>query len=147
VVADSLTRKISGNSYRITSPAGKGSFKLTDLPVNARITMEVETEMPLEEFGLQLRFTDKTRERSGYALKINPGHRSVGLHNTLIHSVSGLDKKTKIDIIMHDDIIDVNIGESRCIVNRLAEQKGNNLVFYAKHGTVTYSNIVVSPLK
>jgi hypothetical protein len=48
---------------------------------------------------------------------------------------------------MQDQIIDVNIGGTRCIVNRLSEQQGENLVFFGKHGTVNFESIVVSPLK
>jgi beta-fructofuranosidase len=48
---------------------------------------------------------------------------------------------------MQDEIIDLNIGGTRCIVNRLSEQRGENMVFFGKHGTVKYESIVVSPLK
>jgi hypothetical protein len=147
VEKDSLTTKISVNNYRIKSPNGKGAFILNNIPLNVRISFEAIVETPVEEFGLMLRSTDKSREGSGYYFKVSPENGTVFLHNTFIKAVSGLEKKVRIDIIMHEDIIDANIGASRCIVNRLAGQKGGNLVFYAKHGTVNFQSIVIAPLK
>jgi beta-fructofuranosidase len=47
---------------------------------------------------------------------------------------------------MKDDIIDVCIGGKRCIVNRLYAQKGSLLGFFARHGTVSFTNMKVSAL-
>ena len=42
--------------------------------------------------------------------------------------------------------MDVCIGGKRTLVNRGYEQKGNCLWFYAKHGKVRFTHIVIRPL-
>lgn len=92
-----------------------------------------------------LRAKDKAND--GYKLSLNPNKRTVRLgEDAFIEVVPGLDEPVKVDIIMKNDIIDVCIGDRRCIVNRLPEKKGNYLWFYAKQGTVKFRNIKVSPL-
>jgi glycosyl hydrolase family 32 len=144
---DSLTTKIAGNSYRVKSPGGRGAFRIATVPVNARITFEANVESTIEDFGVILRGNDKSNEKTGYMVRFMPENQTVSLHNTSIKAVDGLSKKVKVDIVMQDDIIDVNIGGRRCIANRLAEQKGGSLVFFAKHGTVTFQSIVIAPIK
>ena len=94
-----------------------------------------------------LRGVDKPAENPGYTLRMMPQNETVSLHNTTIKAVTGLLKKVSVDIIMQDDIIDVNINNARCIINRLSEQRGGTLVFFAKHGTVSFQSIVIAPIK
>ena len=92
-----------------------------------------------------LRAKDKAND--GYKLSLNPNKRTVRLgEDAFIEVVPGLDEPVKVDIIMKNDIIDVCIGDRRCIVNRLPENLGNYLWFYAIQGTVKFRNIKVSPL-
>jgi len=49
-------------------------------------------------------------------------------------------------VIMKHDVIDVNVDNRRCVVNRLPEQKGTVLWLFAKHGNVRFKSIEVSPL-
>jgi len=84
---------------------------------------------------------------SSYKLTFDANQQRVTLHNSTINSVEGMDKRFKVDIVMKGDIIDVSVDGKRCVVNRLPEQKGDALMFFAKHGQVVFDHITIAPLK
>ena len=129
----------------IRSKDGLEAFFFTDIPTDASISFDVEAQGTVQDFGCYLRTNEKGK--AGYALRINPENEEVSLAESSIKAVEGLGKKLHIQINMKGDIIDVCIGGKRCIVNRLYEQKGTMLGFFAKHGTVTFSAIKIRPLK
>lgn len=141
---DSLTKKTATGEYRIISPNGMGSFYFEKIPENVRIRLEIEPQGDIEEFGLFLRASDKTRK--GYKLSFNPNNLTAVLHNTEIKGVTGLDHLITVDIVIKKDIIDVCIDNKRCIVNRLAEQKGEQVWLFAKHGAAIFRSISIAPL-
>lgn len=144
-VVDSLTKKSKTGEYVITSPGGLGSFHFDNLPDNVHIKLEILPKTNVEEYGFFLRASDKTRK--GYKLSFQPNNQIVRLHNTDIKGVTGLNSSTTVEIIIKGDIIDVCIGNRRCIVNRLNGQRGSQLWFYAKHGTAAFRSITVAPLE
>ncbi|MBZ5857673.1 family 43 glycosylhydrolase [Flavihumibacter profundi] len=145
MLVDSLTH-INGNEYSINSPNGMGSFFMEGLPLDCRISFEVEmTGKGIEEYGLFLRGVD--RHQMGYKLAFSPVNKTAILHESAISGLDFLGKKMTVDIIMKGDIIDVSIGNRRCIVNRLGEIKGSQLWFYGKHGKVSFRSIRISPLE
>lgn len=129
----------------ISTTSGVGSTHLENVPVNCRITLEIEPGASIADYGLYLR-SDKDADRA-YRLNFSPNDKTVWLGNTGIRAVDGLNKPVAVDIIMKDDIVDVSIAGKRCIVNRVPEQKGSYLWFYAKHGSVKFKSIKISPLK
>jgi len=135
---------MNGNTFSINSPNGQGAVHFDNIPLNSIITAEVEPKGITEEFGFYLRSDNKAA--SGYKLSFSANKKMASLHNTSVYGVEGLDKNIKLTIVMKDDIIDVCIDNRRCIVNRLGEQKGNDLWLYAKHGNVTFKSVVISPL-
>ncbi len=144
LLKDSLVTKLNENSFLISSPNGIGTAHFESVPENCRITFEIEPKGPNEEYGLILRANeDGTR---GYKLTFSANNQIVQLHDSKIYSVEELDKNIKVDIIMKDGIIDVDINNRRCIVNRLLEEKGNVLWFFAKHGNVKINTIKIAPL-
>lgn len=140
---DSMTSHDNGH-YSINAPSGVGAAYAENIPLNARIIVEIEPMGDNEEYGLYLRADAKAS--AGYKLNFSANNQTVTLANSSIQAVHGLNNTIQVDIIMKDDIIDVSIDNKRCIVNRLPEQKGNHLWFYAKHGTVKFKAIVVLPL-
>lgn len=140
---DAKTEGADGVSISTTS--GMGSAHLENVPVNSRITMEIDPSTPIAEYGFYLRANDQADR--GYRVDFLVGDRDVWLGNTMIRVVEGLDKPVKLDIIIKDDIIDMSINGKRCIVNRCPEQKGSQLYFFAKHGDVKFKSIKISPLK
>ena len=140
---DSMTSK-ENESYLVRAPNGVGAAHVDSIPINCRITMEIEPIGNSEEYGLHLRSDAKAA--GGYKLIFSPTNQEVTLANTSVTAVTGLNNLIKVDVIMKDDIIDVNVDNRRCIVNRLPEQKGTVLWFFAKHGNVQFKSIKVSPL-
>jgi hypothetical protein len=141
---DSLTT-VDGSSYLISSPNGVGAIYFKDIPLNSRITLEIEPLGDNQEYGFYLR--SNSNASGGYKLIFSANDHTVSLGNTSIHGVDGLNNTIKADIIMKDDIIDACVGDRRCIVNRLPEQKGNFLWLYVKHGYVKFKSMVVSPIE
>jgi len=134
----------SGTSFGLSSPEGIGSAHFEQIPVNARITLELEPQGNNEAFGLYLRASGKGTD--GYQLSLQADKKRVTLGNTHIEAVTGLEKPIKIDIVMKDDIIDVSIDHRRCIVNRTIERKGTDCWFFVKHGSVKFRSVTIAPL-
>jgi hypothetical protein len=142
-VYDSLT-SYNADGYLINTPDGVGAFHFDSLPSNCRITLEVEPLDNCEEYGLFLH--SNSNGSTGYKLVLSPDNLTVGLGNTSIHAVEGLNRKIKLDIVMKDDIIDVCVDKRRCIVNRVPQFNGNDVWMYAKHGHVKFKSIEISKL-
>lgn len=145
IISDQQSSSGDNNSIIINSPGGVGSAHIENVPLNCRITLEIEPIGASEEFGLYLRSGERTE--GGYRLNFSAPNKTVKLGNTTIEGVDGLSKPIKIDIVMKDGIIDVDVDHKRTIVNRTYEQNGNFAWFYAKHGKVNFKSITVSALK
>jgi len=145
LVPDLYASTTGADQLDIKAPNGIGAAHAEAIPLNCRITLEIEAAGSIDEYGLYLRANE--RAESGYRLNFSPNSRTVSLGNTMIRAVEGLDKAVKVDILMKDDIIDVSIGGRRCIINRTPEQKGKMLWFYAKHGEARFKSVKVSQLK
>lgn len=135
---------LEADAFRVDASQGIGGVYMDKLPLNCRITLDIEPDGNNNEYGLFLRCDEKAA--NGYKLSFSPNLRMATLLDAQIEAVQGLDKKIKVDIILKGDIIDVSINGQRCMVNRLAEKKGNCVWLYAKQGKVSFSNIKVSPL-
>lgn len=142
---DSLTTTKDKNNFSIAAPNGVGAVHYSNVPVNCRITLQIDSKGINEDYGLILRSDDKGR--NGYQLLFSASESKISLGNTSIGGVSGLDKPIQVDIIMKDSIIDVCVDNRRCIVNRVIEHMGNNLWLYAKHGKVEFKSVAVSEIK
>jgi hypothetical protein len=137
---------VSGNSVsmsngqlEIDASNGFSMASMPDLPAQYRITMTIEPLDNYDELGLYLRATD--RKQKGYKLGINANREFVSLFETAIESVKGLREPISLNVIVTDDVIDAYINNERCIVNRLAEQKGKNLFFFVKNGRAVIKDI------
>ena len=136
---------ISGSTATISATGGEGKAYAIDVPRNCKITLEIEADASVTEYGLRLRAGEAGD--NGYVLAMLPKDQQVKLaHDASIEKVSGLDGKFEMTIVMKDEIIDANIDHRRCIINRLPDQNGNHLWLYAKGGNVKFGNIEISPL-
>lgn len=135
---------VSEKDFVLKSPNGVGTARVDNLPSSYRVTFEVETDGPYEEFGVLLRSSEDGS--TGYKLSLSANDQVVQLHEAKIYSVEGLDKTVKIDVIVKGQIIDVDIDGKRTIVNRLIEQNGTGLWFYVKHGNMKFKQVKISPL-
>ncbi|WP_153801053.1 family 43 glycosylhydrolase [Foetidibacter luteolus] len=137
--------KTGADNYTINTPGGLDAVFFENIPTDCYISFEMETSGLVEDWGLYLRSNATGGE--GYKLSFSAINREVRLANSSIKAVDGLDKKTKVQVVMKGDIIDVCIGGKRCIVNRLYERKGAALGLFAKHGKVTFSAFKIAPLQ
>lgn len=137
---DTSKNIISGNEIlTLAGSNGISAASMDKLPSKYRITMTVVPKGNYDELGLYLRTTDK--DRKGYKLSFNANRRTVGLFETEIESVEGLREPISLNIVVMDDIIDVYINNERTIVNRLGEQKGENIYFFVKNGQAEFKDI------
>ena len=114
---------------------------LEGVPRNCRIACRVEPDAGCIRFGLGLRGQGAFAEK--YELTFDLLLRTVNLAQERIEGVAGLDLPFTLEIILKDDIIDVSIGQQRCMINRLPELQGNRLFFYCENGAVRFSEIEV----
>ncbi|GGG97052.1 hypothetical protein GCM10007415_35440 [Parapedobacter pyrenivorans] len=135
---------ITDGRVEITAAGEVGVAEVNDLPDNYRISMRIEPDGNYEELGLFLRATDK--RTSGYRLTLNPNHETVVMHNTSIDAVKGLDEPILLDVIVYEDFFDISVNNKRTVVNRLPEQKGNNLFFYVKNGNAAIRDVKIEKI-
>jgi beta-fructofuranosidase len=143
-IHDSLINKTNPDSYTIRSYNGLDAFFYKDIPADCKISFETDPDGLPEEYGCMLRADSAGAH--GYRLSLSPDNKTVGLAETSITAVQGLEHKIKVEIIMKGDIIDICIDGRRCIDNRLYDQRGRWLGFYAKHGKVTFGSIRIEPI-
>ena len=143
-VLDSTVRKTGTGNYSVDARGAIGSLHADNIPVNSRITLEIDPLGNNDEVGLFIRSGKKASE--GYKVSFSASKQTVWLGNTRIESVTGLDKPFTVDIILKDDIIDLCINHQRCIVNRLPERNGESVWFFAKQGKAVFKNIRIFPI-
>lgn len=140
---DNATASVSDDETLIFNASdGTATASLSGLPVNYRLSFEFEPAGNYDEAGVFVRGTGKNDR--GYKIELNSNKESAFIYNTGINTVKGLDKPVKVDIIMKDEFIDMNIDGRRSIINRLPEKKGDRLVFFLKNGNARFGNITLS---
>jgi beta-fructofuranosidase len=132
------------DEFSISALGATGVAHFENIPANCRITLEIIPEGISEDYGLVLKADAKGA--GGYPLRFSMNEESVSLGNTSIGAVTGLRDHITVDIIIKGNIIDVNVDNKRCIVNRTIEQNGNALWFYVKNGLAGFKNVKVFPL-
>lgn len=144
LIASENATLTASNEVVINADGAIGGAFIANMPYSCRITLEIEPQGDNQEYGFFLRAKEKAND--GYKLSFSPNTQIVRLgRDAWIEAVESLDKTLRVDIIMKEDIIDVNIDNKRCIVNRLPEKKGDYLWFFARNGQVKFSNIKVYP--
>ena len=144
ILTDTSAKTINSTDFSIYSSGGIGVAHIENIPVNCRITLEIDPIGIDEDYGLYLRAGEHAN--NGYNLNFSLNKKIITLGNTSIDAVDGLNRRVMVDIIMEDNIIDVEVNQKRTIVNRVYENKGNMIWFYAKHGRVNFKNIIIKPL-
>jgi len=132
------------HGVRIEALNGFGAGMMTEIPHDARITLQVKPEANSASFGLGMRGSGNYGKN--YELRISPYERKVELHHQPIVNVHGLDRPFTLDIVLKGDIIDVCIDNRRCLVNRCPELCGDRLFLFCQDGDVTFDSISVCPL-
>ena len=137
--------RLAAGGVELNAGNGVASSRISHIPQNVRITMEVEPLGLNEETGLLLK-SDQDGN-SGYRLNLSANNQTVELGNTTVRGVAGLQHPFTIDLVIKDGILDADIDHRRTIVNRTYDLKGDVIWLYAKHGKVRFKNIIIRPLK
>ncbi len=125
----------------IKAPQGMEAGMLVDVPEDATIKLQVNSNQDTPEFGLCLRSSGNLE--SGYFLRFLPYEHKVFLNQQSISCVQGLENPFQLEIIMKGDIIDVCIDNRRCLVDRCPELKGDRIFFYCQDGNVAFEQVAV----
>lgn len=138
---DNATAEVAEGVVTIDAPNGVGIAVAEGLPADYRISFVFEPEGNYDEAGLFVRGDD--RNHRGYKIELNANKQSLFIHNTGVNTVRGLDKAVKVDLILKDEFIDMNVDGRRSIVNRLPEKRGDKLFFFLKNGKGTFRDISI----
>ncbi len=136
--------KTDGRRLSLDAVRTEAVAEMSGLPLNHLLRCRVTPDRDNAHFGLGLRGAD--RFGSKYILRFDSGLQVISLEDQAIHAVKGLDKAFDLEIICRDDILDVCIAHSRCLINRLPEKRGDSLTFFCEGGKAHFQDIVVYPL-
>jgi hypothetical protein len=114
------------------------------VPINARITAHVTPGSHTAAYGLLLRGAG--HYIGGCELRFIPELQRVELQDQVLCPVEGLAHPFDLDIVMHNDIIDVCIGQRHCLINRCPETRGDRLFHFCRNGEVSSDSIRIRPL-
>jgi beta-fructofuranosidase len=128
-------------SVKLGSLTGRAAAGCLGVPGRARITLRVNPHPGAAEFGLCLR--GSAGFSSGVELAFSPIEGEVRLGDQRIGAVEGLDRSFELEIVLHDDLIDVCIADQRTLVNRCPAHMGSELHVYAYCGAVDFENMRV----
>jgi len=157
--------KNTSNQIRIESDGNVVKTYLSGLPANCRIRMRIIPGTHLNNFGLSLR--SEPGFVSGCELRFEPdsGRFCIGTprlgnlsavssdppewgYNYSYTGISIFDKAFDLDIIIKNSIADICIDNKRCMTTyRRNELPGDKLYFFATHGNVQFTNIIIEPLQ
>lgn len=141
-----LTQGVSGAAGHIVihAPETQEAGMLTTLPQNYSLFCRVQPQPGVTRFGLGLRGEGNMVRQ--YELAFAPYLQRVTLEQECLQGVAGLDESFDLEIVVQDDLIDVCIHRSRCIINRLPGLRGDRMFFFCESGEVRFDQIEIRRL-
>lgn len=120
------------------------------VPVDARVTLRVMPHAAPAHFGVCVRGAGDYE--SGYELRLSPRERrarlsrlGMGANAVEDAGFTGLGEPLTLELVLHDDIVDVCIAGRRCLIRRCPELKGEQLFLFCENGDVSFEGIEVRP--
>lgn len=138
-LSDGVTRGSEG--IMVAALEGFGAAMIEKVPFNARITARVTPGSHTASYGLLLRGAGLYT--GGCELRFTSEMQRVELQDQAICPVEGLSHPFDLDIVMHNDIIDVCIGQRHCLINRCPESRGDRLFLFCHNGEVGFEAIEI----
>ncbi len=135
--------KCDTQSILFAESNGLGAAVIKNIPLNFHLKTFAVIVDGNGVFGMRLRSRDTID--TGYDLCFDFPNKTVKLHTNSITQVN-LEKFFWIEIIAKDSIIDVCIGNNRCIIDYCPEQNGENIWFYGWDKNVAFQEIVITKL-
>ena len=154
-----LTEGVSGSAERIyvESPQGMSAGYFAGVPRNVRIRMRIVPGTSTNGwFGLCVRGSG--HYATGTEIRCTPHLGKVELRDAVsqprvnndwhaLEDVERLDRPFTLEVIVKDDMIDLCVDNRRTMINRVKDQPGDRLFFFAQDAEVTFENIDVRELK
>jgi beta-fructofuranosidase len=129
------------DGIRLSSQDSLAVGEFHDLPADYNLRCRVLPEKGIFRFGLGLR--GKGAFEQFAELAFEPHNRRARLGLEMLDGVAGLDRPFDLQITVKDDLFDVCIANSRCLINRLPEQHGDSLFFFCENGAVTFGALEI----
>ena len=127
---------VEGRAACLSPNSGLSAAAVRGLPQDARLKLRVQPASATGSFGVRLREAGPFDH--GCELRILPSERRVTLHDAELLDVDGLDRPFMLDLVLHDDLIDVCIDGRRCMVNRFPEARGAGVTLFSHNANVTF---------
>ncbi|MBN2583862.1 MAG: hypothetical protein JXL80_12415 [Planctomycetes bacterium] len=139
----------------VASRDGRGAAQTSNVPQDVRVHLRVVPTAGTVAYGLCLRASNRCEMAA--ELRLCPSGGTVDLRSpseTLptptarhcITGVDGLDRPLTLDIVVKGNIVDVCVDERRCLVNRIPQLTGSDLLLFCDNGEATFEEIAVRPL-
>ena len=141
-----ITTRAQSSAHYVHLEASQSfeAARISGIPNRARIMMRIIPKNGSTLFGLRLKANEATAAlESGCDLIFRPLENRVELLDQVITCVNGLDQPFDLDIVFQDDIIDMCLAGQRCLINRLPEQRGQQLFLFAHYADVVFDRIEV----
>ena len=139
-----LTSGADGNGQTVTlqSPNGQAVAAFDDMPHDFQLQCRVRPQTDNARFGLGLR--GRGSFESYCELAFDPGLARVSLADQARHRVPEISAPFQLTLVCRGDIIDVCIADTRCLINRLPEGRGDRLFWFCEAGEVIFEDIGVT---
>ncbi len=131
--------RVDGDTVAFDAPATIEVASLADLTGDYRLRGRIAPDRGTYRFGVGLRGDGAFANK--YLLSFTASTGNVKLGGEEIEGVYSDGEPVDLDIVLHDDIIDVCVNERHCLINRLGDLKGPVAFFYCEGGRATVSRI------
>jgi hypothetical protein len=133
---------VDEQSFSLNAGQSYEEVLLSGLPRNVRMHLRITPQPGSACYGVGVRGVEDGQR---YSINLLPHERKVdvrtprsGDHDEkgghTLYGVTGLEQPTELEVVLHDDIIDVCINQQRCLVNRLPELQGAIVTLFCHNG-------------
>ena len=118
---------------------------------NGRITCTIATGNAPSSFGFGVRCSEDFN--TGYEIRFRPHEKTVLIRNVQkgmmmdddrpmasLFGVDGLDGTVTVDIVLHDDIIDLCVNGERCLIARYPEWTETGVLVFCENGSAEFGD-------
>jgi hypothetical protein len=135
---------VEGDARAITleAPNGQAVAAFSGMPHDFHLRCRARPQGDNARFGIGLRGSG--RFQSHYALAFEPGSGSVTLADQSRSGAAEITKPFELTVVCRGDLIDVCIDDTRCLINRLPEGRGDRLFWFCEAGSVVFEEIRVT---
>lgn len=138
-----LTPGVRGDAGTITlaAPNGQVVAAFFGVPQDFRLRCRVRPHGDNARFGIGLRGSGEFGTH--YALAFEPGAGRVTLADQFRTGVAEIARPFQLEVVCRGDLLDVCIGGTHCLINRLPESGGDRLFWFCEAGDVFFEDVLI----